>query len=606
MNYSRDTDNLQSNTPHISHDMSTLAYSNGHMTSSTPYPNAVSFDTSSSDVRPKYAGIGAQAHHTSENLPSHLNPGMSSITMQSGNLPPHDSHLTPGMSSINMQSGNLPSHLTSSMTSPTMQSSNLPSHLTSDIASMNLQSGKLPSHLMSGRTFVQSGNLPSNTPSHIPLAHMEPSHTQSGFSPSNMQSGMAHNRIQPSISPAYHPQQHSMHMSHDQLGATSGIMPSHIPSHIPVAHMEPGILPSHTQTQSGFSPSNMQSGMSHNRIQPGMSHNRIQPGISSANHMQQQIPPYHPAPTFSANDSLSHDSSRLLTRVAIPKFSGDKRIYESWKAAFLACVDNTLATPENKLPRLRNSLEGEALQVIENLGHSASAYHVAKERLERKYGGKRRQMVLRLEELDKFKQIRDDNAHDLERFSELLDVLTVNLIDVGQHNELGGGALYITLQRKLNENLLSRYNRWVFEKGYAETVESLRTFVNQESEFLTTAAETVGGILKDSARKSHAGPTFVTQSETKQKYTNRTCVICNQSHGIWACETFKSMNINQRWDKAKEFKLCFRCLSDTHRGERCPRSRICGINGCTYNHNRLLLVPDTRGFYLCFRVHVVG
>ena len=285
---------------------------------------------------------------------------------------------------------------------------------------------------------------------------------------------------------------------------------------------------------------------------------------------------------------MSHDSSRLLTRVAIPKFSGDKRIYESWKAAFLACVDNTLATPEYKLLRLRNSLEGEALQVIESLGHSAGAYHVAKERLERKYGGKRRQMVLRLEELDKFKQIRDDNAHDLERFSELLDVLTVNLIDVGQHNELGGGALYITLQRKLNENLLSRYNRWVFEKGYPETVESLRTFVNQESEFLTTASETVGGILKDSARKVHAGPTFVTQSETKQKYTNRNCVICNQSHGIWACETFKSMNINQRWDKAKEFKLCFRCLSDTHRGERCPRSRICGINGCKYNHNRLL------------------
>ena len=208
----------ESNNPHISHDMSTLAYSNGHMTSSTPYPNAVSFETSSSDVRPKYAGIRAQAHHTSENLPSHINPGMSSITMQSGNLP---SHLTPGISSINMQSGNLPSHLTSSMTSPTVQSSNLPSHLTSDIASMNLQSGKLPSHLMSGRTstFVQSGNLPSNTPSHIPLAHMEPSHTQSGFSPSNMQSGMSHNRIQPS-------------MSHNRISSPGHVTQSYSAGHI--------------------------------------------------------------------------------------------------------------------------------------------------------------------------------------------------------------------------------------------------------------------------------------------------------------------------------------------------------------------------------------
>ena len=73
----------------------------------------------------------------------------------------------------------------------------------------------------------------------------------------------------------------------------------------------------------------------------------------------------------------------------------------------------------------------------------------------------------------------------------------------------------IALQRKLTENILSRYNRWVFEKGYPETVESLRTFVNQESEFLTNVSETVREIIKNSARKGNAGPTFVTQSETK-------------------------------------------------------------------------------------------
>ena len=83
-----------------------------------------------------------------------------------------------------------------------------------------------------------------------------------------------------------------MHMSHDQLGATSGIMSSNTLSHISVAHMEPGISPSHTQ--SGFSPSDMQSGMSHNRIQPGMSHNRIHPGMSH-NRIQPSISPaYHP------------------------------------------------------------------------------------------------------------------------------------------------------------------------------------------------------------------------------------------------------------------------------------------------------------------------
>ena len=37
---------------------------------------------------------------------------------------------------------------------------------------------------------------------------------------------------------------------------------------------------------------------------------------------------------------------RQLQRVAIPVFSGDKRNYENWKAAFLACIDRATVTPE--------------------------------------------------------------------------------------------------------------------------------------------------------------------------------------------------------------------------------------------------------------------
>ena len=55
--------------------------------------------------------------------------------------------------------------------------------------------------------------------------------------------------------------------------------------------------------------------------------------------------------------------------------------------------------------------------MINSLRHSVAAYEVARERLERKYGGKRRQIVIRLEELDKFKQVSENNAKDLEAFA---------------------------------------------------------------------------------------------------------------------------------------------------------------------------------------------
>ena len=91
-------------------------------------------------------------------------------------------------------------------------------------------------------------------------------------------------------------------------------------------------------------------------------------------------------------------------------FRGDKRKYESWKSAFLACVDRAPATGEFKMLQLKQCLAGEALSAIEHLGHSAAAYDAAKERLERKFGGKRRQISIYYEDIDKFKQVRANHS----------------------------------------------------------------------------------------------------------------------------------------------------------------------------------------------------
>ena len=164
------------------------------------------------------------------------------------------------------------------------------------------------------------------------------------------------------------------------------------------------------------------------------------------------------------------------------------------EAAFFACIDSAPATAEYKLLQLRQYLSGEALKVIENLGHSATAYEAAKERLERKYGGMRRQISIYLEDLEHFRQIRPGNAKDIEQFADLLDLAIINLKEAGQHFELGNGSLYNKLQRKLPEAMLARYHSWVFENSHSESVTTLRTWVIQESEFLTIASETVRGL----------------------------------------------------------------------------------------------------------------
>ena len=108
--------------------------------------------------------------------------------------------------------------------------------------------------------------------------------------------------------------------------------------------------------------------------------------------------------------------------------------------------------------------------MIDSLGHSATAYEAAKERLDRKYGGRQRQIAIYLQELEQFPQIRSGNAKDIEDFADLLDIAMINLKEAGQHQELGDGSLYTKLQGKVAQ----AYNKCIEQysvKGYITKIQ---------------------------------------------------------------------------------------------------------------------------------------
>ena len=94
---------------------------------------------------------------------------------------------------------------------------------------------------------------------------------------------------------------------------------------------------------------------------------------------------------------------------------------------------------EYKLLQLRQYIYGEALKAIHSLGHSVTAIKSAQDRLDRKYGEKRRQIALYLEE---FPLIGHGHRKVKEEFADLLDIAMINLQEAKQHHELGVGSLY--------------------------------------------------------------------------------------------------------------------------------------------------------------------
>ena len=215
-------------------------------------------------------------------------------------------------------------------------------------------------------------------------------------------------------------------------------------------------------------------------------------------------------------------------------------------------------------------MQGEPLTVVESMSFSASAYEAARIRLDRKYGGARRALTLRLEELEEFKPIREGSETDLVKFVELLDGNVVNLINAEQQAELGSGPLYISLQRKFNKNLLIKYQQWVRDNDKEESVKVLREFIERESEFLTTASETIIGIKKESARPKNKG---TDSSMERTHFSNekhlsrgekpgRGCKVCGENHGVWACYTFKNMKEQWQGHMKEQWHGSISCVLD--------------------------------------------
>jgi len=69
---------------------------------------------------------------------------------------------------------------------------------------------------------------------------------------------------------------------------------------------------------------------------------------------QQHLAPVECLVKKGESELIGQDLWKQLKRVTIP---GDKRAYQNWKAAFMACVDKAPAPAECKLLQPRPSLE---------------------------------------------------------------------------------------------------------------------------------------------------------------------------------------------------------------------------------------------------------
>ena len=141
--------------------------------------------------------------------------------------------------------------------------------------------------------------------------------------------------------------------------------------------------------------------------------------------------------------------------------------------------------------------------------------------------------------------------------------------------ELKTKWLFLAKSKSYYNADLCKFSEWLNEVAYVhdEMMVQFKTPFDKRASGSTEMVKTSTFVANDQGK--------TTSSSNKQ------CPLKDCEHKIWMCSKFKQKTVNERYETLKKLKVCFCCLN-SHLIKDCKSERVCGVNGCTKKHNRLL------------------
>ncbi|GFU27329.1 DUF1758 domain-containing protein [Trichonephila clavipes] len=141
--------------------------------------------------------------------------------------------------------------------------------------------------------------------------------------------------------------------------------------------------------------------------------------------------------------------------------------------------------------------------------------------------------------------------------------------------------------------------RWELslENNKIPTLEEFRVFIEREARGLNELKFVKPDIKKSNVKplnsfnKSNVNTTVLKCNQVKSGVKpdvvkGNNCILCYQSHALFKCPTFNSMNVNERWQVVQNNNLCTNCLRSNHRLDTCRIGFSC--KNCSERHHTLL------------------
>ena len=314
-----------------------------------------------------------------------------------------------------------------------------------------------------------------------------------------------------------------------------------------------------------------------------------------ANTQKQYMPSQGPNIVSNARDDYFIRSS--LPKLKLTDFSGDPLEWPEWSQLFQATVHAANMDDSVKMNHLKTMVTGKAKEAIAGLGYTAEMYNVAWNVLVRNFGKPQMVVNAQLKRIYSFPPMKPYDGAALIKFARIVSSCVNVLTQFNYVGDLNSEGVLGSATRKLTLDMKTKWLTHVkqmnlYQPGLAVFSEWLNDIADVQDELLFYSNPNADR-AKTSYKEKAEGSTFATSATNTANdnlKTQRECALKDGKHPIWKCEKFKKMNVEEREQKAKELKLCFKCLSDAHQMRNCS-GRLCDVNGCGKPHHRLLHRP---------------
>ena len=282
-----------------------------------------------------------------------------------------------------------------------------------------------------------------------------------------------------------------------------------------------------------------------------------------------------------------------LPKLKLAEFSGDPLEWSEWSQLFQATVHAANMDDSVKMNHLKTMVTGKAKEAIAGLGYTAEMYNVAWNVLVRNFGQPQMVVNAQLKRINSFPPMKPYDGAALIKFARIVSSCVNVLTQFNYVGDLNSEGVLGSATRKLTLDTKTKWLTYVkqmnlYQPGLAVFSEWLNDIADVQDELLLYSNLNADR-AKTSYKEKAEGSTFATSvpdtTSDNSKY-QRECALKDGKHTIWKCEKFKKMNVEERGQKAKELKLCFKCLSDAHQMRNCS-GRLCDVNGCGKPHHRL-------------------